>query len=122
MDTQEREILAELGFTDATLDGIDLFESVTRPDDDTFHNDAVCDPITLTAGQVWRLRGALRFQMTAIKEGVGMVLAGLAVPPDDWNDGIGGVLGLDNLLAEAYGACVSQDVQVPDEIPDDFAV
>ena len=120
MDTNTREALSSLGISDSVITSFEAFEAVDRPEgNDPFYDDRVCEPITLTAGQVWSLRGALRFQMTEVHRAFDLALMGLYDGPDEgWDTALSNVLGIDNLLAEAWAACASQDVEIPDYAPE----
>lgn len=116
MDTQDREFLTDLGVSEANIDGLDLFQQVQRPESmDDFHDDTVCEPVTFTAGQVATLRGALRAQVQNMANAMNMAAAGLWDGPEGgWDPEVEQVLSIENLLAEAWAACKSQDVTVPD--------
>lgn len=120
MDTTEREILAGLGISDSIVNGLDVFTSTQRPtDDEVFYDPTVCEPVTLTAGQVWSLRGALRFQMTEVYNALSLAAAGIYDGPErGWDEALGNLLGLDNLLAEMYAGCVAAGVEIPDYAPE----
>jgi hypothetical protein len=123
MDTETREFLTEQGISEANIDGLSLFGDVVRPETmDAFTDDQPCEPITLTAGQVMSLRGALRGQVMAWFDSLQLKAAGLWGGEDRFDEMLTGFLAVENLLAEAWAACKSQDVEVPDEIPDNFTV
>ncbi len=125
MDTTTREFLTEHGISESNVDSLTLFEGVPQPDSmDVFYDDQPCEAITLTAGQVMTLRGALRGQVMAWFGALQMDAEGLFEGPADYSfdQSLSTFMALENLLAEAWAACKAQDVEVPDNVPDDFTV
>lgn len=116
-DTDTRTALGMVGITDQNIDALDLFAAVPRPEtEDVFYDDTVCEPVTLTAGQVAVIRGALRGNLQRMFDGIEAQVHGFWSYDGDWDQDVANLLSIENTLAEAWAACKSQDFTVPDTL------
>lgn len=127
LQPDEIEVLDAAGIERQHHARLDLFVSVPKPtDEEVFFDSTSAGSVTLTAGQVQTLRGALRGQMQKLLETAAMTvqLGDLAplfgVHPRDWNRDLCNLLDLEDTLAPVWASAKAADVIVPDSVPDDL--